>query len=116
VTEYILNTSASSVIAAGKATINIGPQLAREQWSIDSTTCTSLGMTITVLLNGQVIDSTLQDPRPTATDNTKVQLMAGQKLTVTWDVAGSGVANGTQVTVTVTGRRRIGGTVPSAVR
>lgn len=111
--QQVLNTSASGVIgASGTAVVRIGPQIAREQWNITTTTVTGLGMTVTVAYRGQtVVDSTANDPRPTVTDNTPFLLMNGNQLEITW----SGGTPGTSVTVTVYGTRRIGGDVVHAV-
>jgi len=105
-TDTPLNTSASGTIAAnGSATVNIGPQLPREQWDVATTTVTALGMTVTVSQFGNIVDSTMQDPRPTATDNTPFQLKGANQLVVKWSNGTPGQA----VTVTVTGTRRFGG-------
>ena len=113
--QMILNQTFTAIIAAGVASVSFGPQLAREQWNINTITVTSLGMTVSVSQYGQVVDSTANDPRPTVTDNTPFLLMSGNRLTVNWVVGTSGVANGTQVLATVVGTRKIGGDVTHAV-
>ena len=103
--EYPLNTSAVGTIAAdGTCTVTIGPQIVREAWDVTSTTVTALGTQVVISQYGNPIDSTIQDPRPTATDNTPFHLASGNVLSVKWSNGTPG--NGVQVTVL--GKRRVG--------
>lgn len=90
--------------AAGSASVSFTPELG-QTWHVELVTVTSLSYKVTVARDdGQVIDSTSGDPRPTVTSDSAYELRPGETLVITWATSPSAaLANGTIVTATVTG-------------